>query len=86
MVQTRTEQTTKLLRKKAQPTRPIQLQSFRLSLPLTHCFNPELPRYRPKIPGGFDPQVLWLMIVFEAAANGGGLENSTLMMVDEVNQ
>jgi len=26
------------------------------------------------------------MIVFEAAANGGGLENSTLMMVDEVNQ
>jgi hypothetical protein len=30
--------------------------------------------------------VLWLMIVFEAAANGGGLENSTLMMVDEVNQ
>jgi hypothetical protein len=58
----------------------------RLSLPLAHRFKPELPRHRPGIPGGFDPHVLWLMIVFEAAANGGGLENSTLMMVDEVNQ
>jgi hypothetical protein len=30
MVETRTERTTKLLPKKAQPVRPIQLQSFRI--------------------------------------------------------
>jgi hypothetical protein len=55
-------------------------------LPRAHRFNPELPWSRPGISGGFNPQVLRLIIVFEGSSPAVAQKNSMPMIVGKFNQ